>query len=178
MRMTHTRFRLPDSLRALAAPTENDTVWRKRLVQGEVHDETAALLGGVAGHAGLFSTARDLARFVRLMLNRGTLDGRQYLRPSTIALFTTRQSNTSTRALGWDTRSVVGSSSGHYFSMKSYGHTGFTGTSIWIDPVARVGVIFLTNRVYPTRANKQLPRFRSALHDAVREALQGLDALD
>ena len=176
--MERTMFRPPDSLRGQTAPTEIDTVWRGRLVQGEVHDETAAILGGVAGHAGLFSTAHDLARFVRMLLNGGEFEGRQYLRPSTIAMFTTRQSNTSTRALGWDTRSVSGSSSGHYFSMKSYGHLGFTGTSIWIDPVEKLGVIFLTNRVHPTRRNKQLSRFRSVLHDAVREALQGLDAID
>ncbi len=175
--MERTMFRPPDSLRALTAPTEIDTVWRGRLVQGEVHDETAALLGGVAGHAGLFSTARDLTRFIRMLLNGGTLDGRQYFLPSTISLFTTRQSNTSTRALGWDTRSVSGSSSGHYFSMKSFGHTGFTGTSIWIDPVEKLGIVFLTNRVYPTRSNRQLPHFRSVLHDAVREELQGLDAV-
>jgi CubicO group peptidase (beta-lactamase class C family) len=75
------------------------------------------------------------------------------------------------RALGWDTRSANGSSAGQYFSMKSYGHTGFTGTSIWVDPSAGVAVIFLTNRVHPTRENKTLPRFRGTLHDAVREAL-------
>ncbi|MBN1447973.1 MAG: serine hydrolase, partial [Bacteroidetes bacterium] len=173
--MTHTMFRPPDSLRPRIAPTERDTVWRKRLVHGEVHDETAAILGGVAGHAGLFSTARDLSRYVRMLMNGGSFEGRELLLPSTVALFTTRQSNTGTRALGWDTRSVSGSSSGHYFSMKSYGHTGFTGTSIWIDPVEHVAVVFLTNRVHPTRANKQLPRFRAVLHDAVREALQGID---
>lgn len=175
MRMTRTMFRPPDSLRQQCAPTEIDDYWRRRLVQGEVHDENAALLGGVAGHAGVFSTAQDLARFVRMIMQGGEFDGRRYLDAATIRRFTGRPSASSTRALGWDTRSVSGSSSGHYFSMKSYGHTGFTGTSIWIDPVANMAVIFLTNRVHPTRSNKQLPRFRAVLHDAVREALQEME---
>lgn len=169
--MTHTRFTPPDSLAERCAPTEVDRVWRKRLVQGSVHDETAALLGGVAGHAGLFSTAADLVRFVRMLMNGGMLDGHRYLQSATVAVFTTRQSMHGSRALGWDTRSATGSSAGQYFSMKSFGHTGFTGTSIWVDPVADVAVIFLTNRVHPTRENKAIPRFRATLHDAVREAI-------
>lgn len=174
--MDETMFTPPDSLRARIAPTEYDDAWRKRLIQGEVHDPTAALLGGIAGHAGLFSTARDLLPFVRMMLHGGMLDSTRYINEATLRLFTTRQSTRSTRALGWDTRSASGSSSGRYFSLKSYGHTGFTGTSIWIDPVASVAVIFLTNRVYPTAANKQQARFRSVLHDAVREALSAMEA--
>jgi beta-glucosidase-like glycosyl hydrolase/CubicO group peptidase (beta-lactamase class C family) len=176
MRMRHTMFCPPDSLRTSSAPTEADDYWRRRLVQGEVHDENAALLGGIAGHAGVFSTARDLARFIRMIMQGGELDGMRYLDASTVRRFTRRQSAVSTRALGWDTRSVTGSSSGHYFSMKSYGHTGFTGTSIWVDPAANMAVVFLTNRVHPTRRNKALPRFRSVLHDAVREALQEMEA--
>ncbi|MBR9978279.1 MAG: serine hydrolase [Bacteroidetes bacterium] len=169
--MRHTMFTPPDSLRRDCAPTEVDLRWRKRLVQGEVHDETAALLGGVAGHAGLFSTAADLSLFVRMLINGGELDGVRYLAGETIAGFTLRQSPRSSRALGWDTRSASGSSSGRYFSDRSYGHTGFTGTSIWIDPESRVGVIFLGNRVHPTRENRMLPRFRATLHDAIREAI-------
>ena len=173
--MSHSGYNPPDSQRQRCAPTEVDRVWRKRLVQGTVHDETAALLGGVAGHAGVFSTAADLARFARLLLGGGSLDGRRIVGASTLASFTTRQSTRSGRSLGWDLRSASGSSAGQYFSMRSFGHTGFTGTSIWVDPVARVAVVFLTNRVHPTRDNKQLPRFRAALHDAVREALAGMD---
>ncbi len=169
--MTHTMFTPPDSLAGQCAPTEMDHVWRKRLVQGSVHDETAAMLGGVAGHAGLFSTAADLTRFVQMLMRGGISDGHRYLHAATIRSFTTRQSVHGSRALGWDTRSATGSSAGEYFSMKSYGHTGFTGTSIWVDPVSDVAVIFLTNRVHPTRENKTLPRFRGTLHDAVREAL-------
>jgi beta-glucosidase-like glycosyl hydrolase/CubicO group peptidase (beta-lactamase class C family) len=174
--MRRTMFLPPDSMRGVCAPTEIDTYWRHRLLQGEVHDENAALLGGVAGHAGVFSTAWDLAPYVRMLMQGGLLHGRRYISTETVAQFTARQSTSSTRALGWDTRSVSGSSSGHYYSMKSYGHTGFTGTSIWIDPVANMAVIFLTNRVHPTRSNKALPRFRSLLHDAVREALQEMEA--
>lgn len=173
--MSHSGYNPPDSQRQRCAPTEVDRVWRKRLVQGTVHDETAALLGGVAGHAGVFSTAADLARFARFLLGEGSLEGRRIVAASTLETFTTRQSPRSGRSLGWDLRSASGSSAGQYFSMRSYGHTGFTGTSIWVDPVARVAVVFLTNRVHPTRENKQLPRFRATLHDAVREALAGMD---
>jgi beta-N-acetylhexosaminidase len=173
--MSHSRYNPPDSLCLRCAPTEVDRVWRKRLVQGSVHDETAALLGGAAGHAGVFSTAADLSRFARMLLGGGILEGRRIVAASTLALFTTRQSTRSGRSLGWDLRSASGSSAGQYFSMRSFGHTGFTGTSIWVDPVARVAVVFLTNRVHPTRENKQLPRFRAALHDAVREALAEAD---
>jgi CubicO group peptidase (beta-lactamase class C family) len=171
--MRHTMFTPPDSLHAQCAPTEYDRIWRKRLVQGSVHDETAALLDGVAGHAGVFSTAADLARFIRMLMNGGVLENRRYLQSGTVKQFTTRQSLNNSRALGWDTRSAAGSSAGQYFSMKSYGHTGFTGTSIWIDPIADIAVIFLTNRVHPTRENRTLIRFRATLHDAVREALSG-----
>ena len=171
--MRHSGFTPPDSLRLRCAPTEYDAHWRRRLVQGSVHDETSSLLGGVAGHAGLFSTAADLARFARMLLDGGTLDGYRCVREATLRQFTTRQSMHSSRALGWDTRSASGSSSGRYFSMKSFGHTGFTGTSVWVDPVTRIAVIFLTNRVHPTRENRALPRFRGELHDAVREALAG-----
>ncbi|MDT8323730.1 MAG: glycoside hydrolase family 3 N-terminal domain-containing protein [Bacteroidota bacterium] len=175
LEMDHTMFLPPDSLRAICAPTEVDDYWRHRILQGEVHDENAALLGGIAGHAGVFSTAKDLARFVSMIMQGGEFDGTRYLEKSTIARFTLRHSVASTRALGWDTRSVSGSSSGHYYSMKSYGHTGFTGTSIWVDPVADMAVVFLTNRVHPSRNSKGLPRFRAVLHDAVREAMQEME---
>jgi beta-N-acetylhexosaminidase len=172
--MHATMFRPPDSLRARCAPTEVDTYWRQRRVQGTVHDETADLLGGVSGHAGLFSTASDLSRFAQMLLNRGEYGGRRYLRPETVDLFTRRAAGTS-RTLGWDTRSAQGSSAGHWFSLRSYGHTGFTGTSIWIDPDQRMFVVFLTNRVHPTRENKRLLVFRAILHDAVRRAMSRLD---
>jgi CubicO group peptidase (beta-lactamase class C family) len=163
----------PESLRAQCAPTEEDRYWRKRLVQGTVHDEAAAMLDGVAGHAGLFSTAPDLAVVLQMLLDGGTSNGKRYLKPQTIALFTRRQSGESSRALGWDTPSSSGSSAGKYFSPNSFGHTGFTGTSVWIDPVKRIFVVFLTNRVHPTRENKKLLPFRAVLHDEVMRVLLG-----
>jgi len=170
LRMDNTMFNPPQEMRSHAAPTEIDTVWRMRLVQGTVHDERAELLGGVAGHAGLFSTASDIPRFM-LMMNGGELDGKRYLNESTIRLFTQRSSGDGTRALGWDTRSEHGSSSGDFFSPTSYGHTGFTGTSIWVDPERSVCVIFLTNRVYPTRGNRKIYEVRPALHNAIMNEL-------
>ncbi len=173
--MRRTMFLPPETLRSTIAPTEIDTQWRKRLLQGEVHDETASLLGGVAGHAGVFSTAGDLGLYAEMLLHLGGLEDTQLYRPETVSIFTTRRSPRDARALGWDVRSVSGSSAGHYFSMRSYGHTGFTGTSIWIDPVADVYVVFLTNRVHPSRSNNALARFRSRLHDAIREAISALN---
>ncbi len=154
-------------------PTEVDRVFRKRLLQGEVHDETAYLLGGVAGHAGLFSTAEDLARFCYMYLNGGKAGGRQILQPETIRLFTRANPGTS-RALGWDTKSTSGYSAiGQFGSSASYGHTGFTGTSLWIDPMARVFIIFLANRVYPDRSNDSHREVRARLADLVFTAIAG-----
>jgi beta-N-acetylhexosaminidase len=172
LRMTGTMFTPPPELRAHCAPTEIDTVWRKRLVQGTVHDENAEFLGGVSGHAGLFSTATDLATFAQMMLNKGTYGGRRYISEGTMYEFLGRRSPGQERWLGWDMRAATGSSSGSHFSRSSFGHTGFTGTSIWIDPERSLGVVFLTNRVYPTRANRGLLGFRPRLHDAVIHALE------
>ena len=169
--MRNTMFNPPESLWQEVAPTEMDTVWRMRLVRGTVHDERSALLGGVAGHAGLFSTASDLAVFMQMLLNGGTYGGRRYFSEATVNLFTQRHGTSGTRALGWDTRSATGSSAGSLFSMSSFGHTGFTGTSIWADPDRKLCVIFFTNRVYPTRANGKIFRVRPSLHDAVIRAL-------
>ncbi len=170
--MTHTMYAPPDSLHSLCAPTEMDNYWRHRLVQGTVHDENAALLNGVAGHAGLFSTADDLSRFVRMLLHGGTFEGKRYLDSALIAEWTRRQSPASSRGIGWDTKSAHGSSAGKYFSANSFGHTGFTGTSIWIDPERKLYVIFLTNRVYPTRKNRRLVKFRPLLHNAIVETIE------
>lgn len=162
-------------------PTEIDTAFRGGLIQGEVHDERAWMLGGTAGHAGLFSTAEDLARYAAMYLDGGEYNGRRFFRPETISLFTTRFQNTleSTRALGWDTKSETGySSAGRLFGPKSFGHTGFTGTSLWIDPEARLFVILLTNRVYPTRSNRKIMAVRPRVADVVFEAITGPPALD
>lgn len=169
--MDETLYRPPASLRDRIAPTEKDP-WRGRVVRGEVHDENAFALGGVAPHAGLFSTARSLARFVQMILNGGAFNGRRLLRAETIDRFTTRAGLVpgSSRALGWDTPSSP-SSSGRFFSSASFGHTGFTGTSIWVDPERELFVILLTNRVHPTRENSKLTELRPAFHDAVMRAL-------
>ena len=171
LQMNSTLFNPPDSLIYKIAPTEYDKYWRNKLIWGEVHDETAALLNGVAGHAGLFSTANDISKLLQMLLNGGTFNGHQIIKPETVKLFTTRYSDKSTRALGWDTKSEEKSSAGNLFDITSFGHTGFTGTSVWIDPTKKLFVVFLTNRIYPTRENKKLYKIRPVLHDAVINAL-------
>ncbi|HSF41228.1 MAG TPA: serine hydrolase domain-containing protein [Thermoanaerobaculia bacterium] len=169
--MRDTLFRLPVELRPRIAPTEVDP-WRGRLIQGEVHDENAFAMGGVAPHAGLFGTAGDLARFAQMLLDGGTFEGRRIVSPETVELFTRRAGIPgSDRALGWDTKSAEGSSAGTLFSSRSFGHTGFTGTSIWIDPERELFVILLTNRVHPTRENNLIREVRPAVADAVVRAL-------
>jgi len=169
--MTETRYRPGAALLPRVAPTEIDP-WRRRLVRGEVHDENALALGGVAPHAGLFSTGKDLATFAQMLLNGGVYGGRRIVKRSTIERFTRRAelSPGSSRALGWDTPSE-NSSAGKYFSASSFGHTGFTGTSIWVDPERELMIILLTNRVHPTRENPQIQKIRPAFADAVVEAL-------
>ena len=171
VQMNSTFFNPPDSLTYKIAPAEYDNYWRNKLVWGEVHDETAVLLNGVAGHAGLFSTAKDISNLLLLLLNDGTFNGHQIIKPATVKLFTTRYSDKSTRALGWDTKSVEKSSAGNLFDLTSFGHLGFTGTSVWVDPTRDLFVVFLTNRVYPTRENKKIYKVRPALHDAVINTL-------
>jgi beta-N-acetylhexosaminidase len=169
--MKDTMFRPPKKLWAWIAPTEIDNNLRHRLVQGEVHDENAFAIGGVSGHAGLFSTAPDLAAFCQMLLNGGVYAHDRILQQATIAQFTTpQQLSSGTRTLGWAVP-TEGSSSGHYFSTHSFGHTGFTGTSIWIDPDRQLFVVLLTNRVHPTRENQKIAQLRPAFHDAVVQAL-------
>lgn len=170
--MHSTFFNPIDSLKKYCMPTENDNYWRMNTLQGEVHDETSAMLNGVAGHAGLFSTTDDIAKLMSVLMNNGKYNNVQFIQQSTIELFTKRYSKESTRALGWDTKSESGSSAGKYFSNQSFGHTGFTGTSIWADPVRNLFVIFLTNRVYPTRNNSKILKVRPKLHDAVIHCLE------
>jgi beta-N-acetylhexosaminidase len=169
--MAQTEYNPPRSLRPRIAPTEQDDQFRKRLVVGEVHDENAFAMGGVAGHAGLFSTADDLARFAQMILNGGIYAHHRLLARSTIQQFSARVPiGDSARALGWDVP-TENSSTGHYFSPASFGHNGFTGTSLWFDPERSLFVILLTNRVNPTRANEKIRQVRPALHDAILESL-------
>ena len=170
--MKNTMFNPPDSLVYRIAPTELDNYWRHRQIRGTVHDETSQLLGGVAGHAGLFSTAGDIAKLLQMLLQKGIYHGKRYIKASTVEMFVKKQSDLSTRALGWDTKSPEHSSAGHLFSDISYGHTGFTGTSVWTDPTRNLFVVFLTNRVYPTRKNLKILRVRPAVHNAVIQALE------
>src|SRR6202521_2197146 len=169
--MKDTMYRPAKKLWPQIAPTEIDNNLRHRLVQGEVHDENAFAIGGVSGHAGLFSTAADLAAFCQMLLNGGVYSHQRILRRATVAQFTTPQKlSDGTRTLGWAVP-TEGGSSGHYFSAHSFGHTGFTGTSIWIDPDRQLFVVLLTNRVHPTRENQKIAQVRPALHDAVMQAL-------
>jgi CubicO group peptidase (beta-lactamase class C family) len=153
------------------APTEIDNNLRHRPVQGEVHDENAFAIGGVSGHAGVFSTAPDLAAFCQMLLNGGVYAHQRILRRATVAQFTSpQQLSGGARTLGWAVP-TPGGLSGHYFSAHSFGHTGFTGTSIWIDPDRQLFVVFLTNRVHPTRENQKIQQVRRDLHDTVMQAL-------
>jgi serine-type D-Ala-D-Ala carboxypeptidase len=168
--MTDTFFRPADSLKARVAPTEVAPP-RGYPLQGEVHDENAYALGGVAGHAGLFSTAADLAVFAQMMLNGGEYNGTRIVADSTVALFTKRAAGT--RALGWDTCGGSGSC-GQYLGEDAYGHTGFTGTSIWMDPDRDMFVVLLTNRVHEARARrpaKVIADVRADLADAAALAV-------
>ena len=170
--MDDTRF-VPDTadatLRQRIAPTAVDTS-RGGLLQGTVHDGNAWAIGGVAGHAGLFASARELATFAQMLLNGGSYNGTHILSPATIARWTARQSAASTRSLGWDTPAPA-SSAGLYFSPRSFGHTGFTGTSIWIDPERSVFVVLLMNRVNSHGTSTRHAQLRRDLADAVQRAI-------
>ena len=169
LKMTDTQFNPDKSLVPRIAPTEVDP-WRQRQIRGEVHDENAFILGGVAGHAGLFSTAADVTRLCQAYLNGGTLDGVRIWSPETVKLFTTVYDSTfSNRAFGWETPNGT-NSAGRIMRRPAFGHTGFTGTSYWIDPANDLFVILLTNRVNPTRQNTKIGGVRQAVADMV-EAL-------
>jgi beta-N-acetylhexosaminidase len=169
--MKHSMYNPPKAIWPEIAPTEFDSQLRHRMLQGEVHDENAFAIGGVSGHAGVFSTASDLAVFCQMLLNGGVYAHQRILKRATIAEFTAPQSLAKNiRTLGWVVP-TEGGSSGHYFSSHSYGHTGFTGTTIWIDPDRQLFVVLLTNRVHPTRENHKIAEVRPAVHDAVMKAL-------
>lgn len=176
--MTSTRYLPPENWRARIAPTENDTAFRHRLLWGEVHDENAGRLGGVSGHAGLFSNAPDLAKFAQWLLDSRIPPGRPaggagaWLPHDLVVEFTRRQDIPagSSRALGWDTPSE-NSSAGTKLGPRAFGHTGFTGTSIWIDPDKDLFIILLSNRVNPTRANTKILQVRRRVADLVVDAL-------
>jgi len=172
MGMKHTGF-LPAGKEFpgdIFVPTEIDKKYRGGLIQGAVHDGTSFMLGGIAGHAGVFSTSTDLAKFAFMLLNGGKIRGNKILEPSIIELFRHRKTFPSgeDRGLGWDIKSLEGvSASGSLAGPNTYGHLGFTGTSIWIDPDSRAFVILLTNRVYPSRTEHRHRQVRSDISDLV-----------
>lgn len=168
--MHHTTYCPPAPLRPSIPPTEDDREFRQRIIQGEVQDENASVMGGIAGHAGLFSNAADLAVFAHSMLQ----GGRPILRPDTVELFT-RHHGLGSRALGWDTPSAP-SQSGKYFSPRSFGHLGYTGTSLWIDPERQLAIALLTNRTWPDKQSQLIKLVRPQIHDAVVEALEAQSA--
>ena len=164
------QFHPPKLWAPRTAPTEIDS-WRRRLLVGEVHDENAAALGGAAGHAGLFGTAAAVGQYARHLLQ--ILDGKVgVVRRATLETFIAARTEIpgSSRALGWDTM-LPSSSCGSHMSPRAFGHTGFTGTSLWIDPDRAVYVVLLTNRVHPSRENDAIRLVRPAVHDAVRREL-------
>jgi serine-type D-Ala-D-Ala carboxypeptidase len=166
--MTQTVFNPAAAARSLIAPTADDQAFRGRIIQGEVQDENASVLGGVAGHAGVFATASDVATLGNVML----AGGRPMADPETLSTFTRRQTMPAgtCRALGWDTPSAP-SQSGKYFSPASFGHLGYTGTSLWIDPERQLSVTLLTNRTWPDCCRTAITQVRPKFHDAVVEAL-------
>jgi CubicO group peptidase (beta-lactamase class C family) len=168
LRMHTTRYCPPAEWKSEIPPTVDDQEFRMRVIQGEVHDENAAVMGGISGHAGLFANAFDVALFGHSML----CGGPPIVSPETVRLFTTRQAAPAgtSRALGWDTPSAP-SQSGKYFSRFSFGHLGYTGTSLWCDPERQCAVVLLTNRTWPDRSTQQIKRVRPLVHDAVLEAL-------
>ena len=179
MNLSHICYQpLSHFTREQIAPTENDTVFRMQLVWGDVHDQAAAMFGGVSGHAGLFSNAHDLAALMQMFLDEGTYQGVRYLKPETVRYFTKAPfaaSNDNRRGIGFDKLpinkkgSCTASKSG---SMRGYGHTGFTGTFVWADPSNNTVIIFLSNRVYPDTEPNTLVRtgIRTTLHDILYEA--------
>jgi CubicO group peptidase (beta-lactamase class C family) len=156
-------------------PTENDQTYRHSLLDGYVHDPTAALMGGVAGHAGLFASANDVAILYQMMLNRGTYGGVQYIKPETVDLFTKQQSPISRRGLGFDRwdPDLTKKYPSQYASPQTFGHTGFTGTCVWVDPTYHLVYVFLSNRVNPNVSNKLGSlNIRPRIQDVVYQAIQ------
>ena len=168
LKMTDTMFLPPKTLQPRIPPTVEDKIFRKRVVCGEVHDENSSAMGGVAAHAGVFSTASDIRAFSACLLNGGA----PVFKPATISLFTRREDSPegTTRALGWDTPSAA-SQAGRYFSNHSFGHLGYTGTSLWIDPERELAIVMLSNRTWPDDRSQLIKQVRPAVHDVIIEGL-------
>ena len=172
--MYNTGFNISDKKSAQnIAPTEITNDYRKTPIKGSVHDPNAALLGGVAGHAGLFSNAWDLVKLLQMNLNKGFYEDNRFFSPQTIDLFIKKQSTISHRGLGWNKPSTDDGSVSQYASPSTYGHTGFTGTAVWVDPEKELIYIFLSNRVYPSAENNKIikNKTRKRIHDLVYESM-------
>ncbi|MDA3614835.1 serine hydrolase [Chitinophagaceae bacterium LY-5] len=181
MSLTNTMYKVYNEYPLpLIAPTEDDKLFRKGLVWGYVHDQGAAMMGNVAGHAGLFSNAMELAAFYQMLINGGHLNGKKYFKKETIDLFTAYQTPISRRALGFDKPEKNNSDANfkdaypaRYLSSTAFGHTGFTGTCVWADPANEIVYVFLSNRVYPNAANNKLSslNIRQRIHEVIYETL-------
>ncbi len=186
--MGETYFNPPYEKKQYCLPTEKDEYWRYKLIQGEVHDENAAVMNGISGHAGLFSNAKDLYLFMKMMLNSGIYEElnretvypvyKSLVKEETVTLFTKRYKTDKYEnhtAFGWMTKPIqepeVKTQCGSLISENSFGHTGFTGTSIWCDKDRKLIMIFLTNRIYPTRENYGITKIRPDLHDEIIKIL-------
>ena len=171
--MKNTYYNPPKKLYDMIPPTEIDEVYRNQLIKGVVHDENTHLMGGVSGHAGIFSNIYDLANYSQTMINLGIYNGSRVFSKSSIKKMVRKQNlpSGSDYALGWDTPSLKGSSAGDYFSNNSYGHLGFTGTSVWIDPNNKITIILLTNRTYPSRDNAGMYKLRRDFHNEVMKSI-------
>jgi beta-N-acetylhexosaminidase len=177
--LTHTAFK-PITRFPLSsiAPTEKDDYWRQQTIQGYVHDMGAAMLGGVGGHAGLFSTSKEVAIIMQMLLNKGSYGGRQYIKPETVELFTTRHPKSTRRGLGFDMKELDTSKTKSMSSLApeaTFGHTGFTGTAAWVDPVNNIVYVFCTNRTYPSRHNQTFNKreYRHKVQSVIYKALEG-----
>ena len=174
LNMKNSYFNPPVSILDIIPPTEIDDLYRNKIVKGFVHDENAFLMGGVSGHAGLFSNSYDIAKYAQTMINFGIYNGSRVFNSYSIKK-TTKKQNTpygSDYALGWDTPSIRGNSSaGDFFSKGSYGHLGFTGTSLWVDPNQKIIIILLTNRTYPTRDKLGMHKLRRDFHNEIMSTI-------
>ena len=155
------------------APTEYDQRFRNSLVWGGVHDRNAAVFGGVSGHAGLFSNAKDLAKMMSMYLNGGEFGGRRYLSQEVLNTFNSRLFRNNRRGLGWDKKGGKYSIASSFASDESFGHTGFTGTMVWADPKEDLIFVFLSNRIYPDASNQRISEYdiRKNMHDSLYEAI-------
>ena len=169
------------SIRPKHVPTEEDDYFRKSMIHGTVHDQGAAMFGGIAGHAGLFSNAIDIAKILQMDLNEGSYASEIFFKKETIDEFTRKQFENNRRGIGWDKVDMEGrGSTSEYSSPRCYGHSGFTGTTVWVDPEYDLIYIFLANRIHPDADNKKLlsTDVRTRIHDVIYESIVDYNRFD